>query len=288
MPRFKSTTLTLLLCFAAHFSEAQTAGAGQQDQQLRFAILVSLVPVVVAFSFIVFVFYRAKRESLFKQKEAELKLSLSELELKALRAQINPHFIFNCLNSIHHYIHQHNARQAGEYLVKFSQLIRYVLETSSVRLVPLTDDLDALRAYIELERLRLQSSFTTSIDTSAVPNTDAVHIPAMMIQPFVENSIWHGLNSMGNGGHVHIALSKKTDMLQCLIEDNGNRNQVSASATVSNGVKKTSMGMTLIRERLAAVSSIYNVDARFTMYDRMNDTPPATGTRIVLLLPFED
>src|SRR5687767_9669367 len=92
-----------------------------QEQQIRTAVLFALVPVIVAFSFIVFIFHRAKREAFFRQKKAEL-------EVKALRAQINPHFIFNCLNSIHHYMHRHSAQLSGDYLLKFSQLMRYVLE----------------------------------------------------------------------------------------------------------------------------------------------------------------
>ena len=102
----------------------------RQEKQIWTTALISLLPIVVAFSFIVFLFYRNKREAYFRQKEAELKLAMAEMEIKALRAQINPHFIFNCLNSIHHYMHKHDIKRAGDYLLKFSQLIRLILENS--------------------------------------------------------------------------------------------------------------------------------------------------------------
>lgn len=256
----------------------------RQDQQIRSTILFALIPVVVAFSFIIFVFYRSKRESFFKQKEAEFKLSISELELRALRAQINPHFIFNCLNSIHHYIHQQDAAQAGEYLVKFSQLIRYVLETSSSRMVPIADDVEALKIYMELERLRMHQTFDFEIITESIPDPMAIYIPPMMIQPFVENSIWHGLAGKGAGGQIRIVITRHEDTVKCIIEDNGEKKEKAVSLSP---IKKTSMGMSLIKERLVVVSHLHRVKADFIMENRSQD-PDQGGTRIILTIPFED
>ena len=296
MSRFSPVMISSLFVIAVVFNSraqikdrvSEKQELEKQDQQVRIAVLFSLIPVVVAFSFIVFVFYRAKRESHFKQKEAEFKLNISELEMKALRAQINPHFIFNCLNSIHHYMHHHEALQAGEYLIKFSQLIRYVLETSSSRMVPLDDDLDALKAYVELEQLRLQSSFEFEVDKHDMDALQGIHIPPMMMQPFVENSIWHGLSGKGNGGHIKLSVSRKNDLMQCVIEDNGNRKHENAGTRLNSQIKKTSMGMSLIKDRLAVVSKIYHVNADFKMEDCLNDPIPTEGTRITLVLPFEE
>ena len=260
----------------------------REDAQIQKTLLYSLIPVVVAFSFIVFIFYRAKRESFFKQKEAELKLNISEVEMKALRAQINPHFIFNCLNSIHHYMHQHDARQASEYLIKFSQLIRYVLESSSSRMVSLADDLEALRLYMELEQLRMQHAFDFEIVTNSIQDLEATLIPPMMMQPFVENSIWHGLSQRGIGGKIRITISKENEMIQCILEDNGKRNSKKSDDNASVTIKKTSMGMALIKDRLEVVSQIYKTKSDFKMEDCMLDPSPKEGTRIVLILPFEE
>jgi LytS/YehU family sensor histidine kinase len=265
-----------------------TAVFDRQNDQIQKTLFFSLIPVVVAFSFIVFVFYRAKREAFFKQKEAELKLNISEVEMKALRAQINPHFIFNCLNSIHHYMHQHDAKQAGEYLIKFSQLIRYVLETSSSRMVALTDDLEILKLYMELEQLHMQHAFEFEINTSSISNLESILIPPMMMQPFVENSIWHGLSHKGSGGKIEISFSKTKEMIQCVIEDNGKRVLDKNHNGLSSTIKKTSMGMSLIKDRLEVVSQIYHVKADFKIEDCKDDLTPKEGTRITLVLPFDE
>ena len=257
-----------------------------EEREIAITVLLALIPVVVAFTFVVFVFYRARRESFFKQKEAELKFDITELELKALRAQINPHFIFNCLNSIHHYMNQHAVQEAGDYLVKFSRLIRYVLESSSLKWVPLKEDIDVLRIYMELEQLRLQGAFDFQIRTAEGEDYN-VNIPPMMMQPFVENSIWHGFSKKNGGGVITIDLKKNASMLECTIEDNGFRSEANAEEVLS-GIKKTSMGMTLIKDRLGVVSRVCNVEAGFKATNRMDDPVPTTGTRIVLTLPFDN
>lgn len=260
----------------------------QQERQIRTAVLLALIPVVVAFSFIVFIFYRKKREAFFKQTEAELNLRIAQVEIKALRAQINPHFIFNCLNSIHHYMHKKNITLAGEYLVKFSQLIRYVLETSSLRMVPLRDDLEALKIYMELEQLRMDGSFGFTVDVHDIPQPESLSIPPMMIQPFVENSIWHGLNHIRSGGTITISVRKTGEMIRCVIEDNGKNVTPPEEVSVYSSIKKTSLGVSLIRERLDVVSRIFHVKADFKMEDRLNDAEPTDGKRVILVLPFEE
>ncbi len=286
-PQIMQAPFGWILFAQQEMSTSATAILDRENDQVQKTLLYSLIPVVVAFSFIVFIFYRAKREAFFKQKETELKLNISEVEMKALRAQINPHFIFNCLNSIHHYMHQHDIKQAGEYLIKFSQLIRYVLESSSSRMVSLADDLEVLKLYMELEQLRMQHAFDFEIITNSIQDLESILIPPMMMQPFVENSIWHGLSHRGTGGKIKIVISKENEMIQCLLEDNGRRN-AKKSDNASLTIKKTSMGMALIKDRLEVVSQIYKTKADFKMEDCMLDPSPKEGTRIVLILPFEE
>lgn len=258
-----------------------------QDEQIRRALLYALIPVVVAFSFVIFIFYRSRRESFYKQKEAEFRLAKAELELKALRAQINPHFIFNCLNSIHHYMHANSVNRAGDYLVKFSRLIRYALETSASSFVPLRDDLDSLSAYLELEQLRTQRSFEFEILLYGLEDPDALCIPPMMMQPFVENSIWHGFHGQSREGRITIAVRKNADLLECVIEDNGSRSKDVKDAT-SEFAKKTSMGMSLINDRLAVISEMYNVKVSFIVEDIASEKIHSSGTRVTLTLPFQN
>lgn len=256
-----------------------------QRDQVRQVLLFAMIPVVAAFSFVVFVIYRSRREAYFKQKEAEMKLSILEVQMKALRAQINPHFIFNCLNSIHHYIHQKDARQAGEYLVRFSQLIRHVLENSTSRTIGLRDDLEALRSYIELEQLRMDHSFEYTIHVDPSVNPEETEIPPMLIQPFVENSIWHGLNRRGAGGKLSIYIQQAGDQLECRIEDNGGGEAKKDELDISHSVKKTSLGMALIRERLEVVNNLYHSKADFRLEENKQEDQ-VLGRRVVLTLPM--
>ncbi|MCB0488199.1 MAG: histidine kinase [Cyclobacteriaceae bacterium] len=255
-----------------------------QRSQVQQVLLFAMIPVVAAFSFVVFVIYRSRREAYFKQKEAEMKLNILEVQMKALRAQINPHFIFNCLNSIHHYIHQKDAKQAGDYLVRFSQLIRHVLEHSTNRTICLRDDLEALRSYIELEQLRMDHAFDYAIHVDQSVNPDDVEVPPMIIQPFVENSIWHGLNRRGAGGKLTIHITKNGEQLECRVEDNGGGEEQKDDLDISKTIKKTSLGMALIRERLEVVNSLYHARADFTIEENKQDDR-VLGRRLVLTLP---
>lgn len=253
-----------------------------QEKQVQRTILLALIPVVVAFSFIVFVFYRSRREAFFKQREADFKLSIAQGELKALRAQMSPHFIFNCMNSIHHYMHTNQAH-AAEYLIKFSQLIRHVLETSSLRMVTLADEIEANRNYIQLEQLRLNHSFEFKIKIDPALDGNRIQIPPMIIQPFIENSIWHGLNQLGEGGEMKIQFAPFDEFhVQCEIEDNGKPSHEKSKLDLTRVVKKTSMGMALIEERLQIINSLYSSKARFEIKTLEQ------GKKITLILPFED
>ncbi len=254
-----------------------------QDAQVQFTVLLALVPVVVAFSFIVFVFYRARREAFFKQKEAELKLSIAEGELKALRAQIDPHFIFNCLNSIHHYMHSHEVARAGDYLIKFSQLIRHVLESSEQRMVALADELEANRIYIQLEQLRMNHSFDYTIECNGAIDPEKVQIPPMLIQPFVENAIWHGITT---GGKVELHFDVHDDRhVKCTLKDNGKQATVKPEADLSYRVKKTSLGINLMKERFATLNQLYGTQSSFVIADRADGI---SGKQVTIIIPYED
>jgi LytS/YehU family sensor histidine kinase len=258
----------------------------EQDHQLK-VLLFALLPFVVAFAFMVFLFYRQRREAYFKQTEAELKLSMARVEIKALRAQMNPHFIFNCLNSIHHYMHQRNIHEAGDYLVKFSQLIRHILETSAQRTVPLSDEIYALTLYLNLEQLRMDHAFDFEITTDKTLLPEAIYIPPMLIQPFVENSIWHGLNNRGKGGKINIHIVRQGGMLKCTVEDNG-ESDIHETPPSPIAVKKSSMGMALVREQLEVTSKLYNVQATFDIVDIVDVDNQKIGKRVNILLPYEE
>jgi Histidine kinase len=259
----------------------QQQAVEQENHLIQRTVLLALIPVVVAFSFVVFVFYRAKREAYFRHKETELKLSIAEGELKALRAQINPHFIFNCLNSIHHFMFTNDGPKAGEYLIKFSRLIRHVLESSALRSVSLSEEIAANRIYIEMEQLRMNYALSYSIHIAPELDTEQLEIPPMMIQPFVENAIWHGL---GGGGIIELQfLSAPNRHIKCIIKDEGKGKVYTTSTDLSGSVKKSSMGTLLMRERFNLINSLHQTQADFTLADRADGIK---GKQVTLLIPL--
>ncbi len=238
------------------------------------------MPVVLAFSFIIFVIYRSRRESDFRRRETELKLSKAEGELKALRAQINPHFIFNCLNSIHHFIQAQEPKQAGDYLIKFSQLIRYVLESSARQRVSLQEELDANQIYLDLEKFRTSNAFAFEFTLGKGLNAEKIYIPPMMIQPFLENCVWHGL---GEHGIIEVLFSiENENHLRIQIRDNGNGQSEKSEIDLSRIVKKSSMGLNLMQDRFRTLNELRGSQASFTF---SKNTPE--GKEVSILIPFE-
>ncbi|MFA0964528.1 sensor histidine kinase [Roseivirga sp. BDSF3-8] len=239
--------------------------------------LLASVPIVVASFFIVFLLYRQKREAHFRQVQLQTELERADLEMQALRAQVNPHFIFNCLASIQHYIHRHESDLAEGYLVKFSRLIRLVLENSTQAMVPMEDDLEALDLYIQMEQLRLNNSFTYTIDTDGL-DTELLYIPPLLIQPFVENAIWHGL-AHTEAGHIRISFRLDGPTLSCFIADDGKPGEGPAP---EHAAKNKSMGTALITRRLELYKKLHDRAYHFTMSDLEGQ-----GKQIELTIPHE-
>jgi len=305
MPPVFNVRVTRILLFCSLFciisntvtaqaSDEQVAEATQQlldeqGRQVKMVVLLALLPILVAFAFITFVFYRRKREAFFRQTEAELKLSKAEVEIKALKAQINPHFIFNCMNSIHHFMHKNDIQKAGDYLIKFSQLIRIVLENSSRDTITLKEDLHALNLYIQLEQMRLENKFDYAITVEKDVNPDEAEIPALLIQPFVENAIWHELTKVAEQGFLSVAVRKHEDGIQCHIKSQGiGRTHPSLSTALTDGITKTSMGQSLIRERLELINRMNRTKAGFTSRDISQADQNKFGHEVELFVPLKD
>ena len=266
-------------------AELQKKPDADIDKQTQKIIFISLVPTVIAFLFFFFILYRNQREALFRQKEAELKNQIADVEMKALRAQINPHFIFNCLNSIHRFMYANKMNEAGEYLIKFSNLVRLVLENSTHREVPLNDDLMALQLYIEMEQLRMDHYFDYVLDVDPAINTHTTLVPPSIIQPFVENSIWHGLNNKPQRGTITIAISKKDTMLKYCITDDGVKTTL-PDEQLAISIRKKSLGMNLTKERLAILNQLKGAKAGFTVNDILDEKNNYIGKRVELVLPY--
>ncbi len=155
---------------------------------------------------LVFAIYKS-RVSAIREAEhlrSEFEIQIANVEMNALRAQMNPHFIFNCINSIDRYIISNDMRKASEYLNHFGRLIRLILQNSRANYVNLKDEIEALELYIKLEQMRFHHPFCYQIDISSGLNPENYEIPPMLIQPFVENAIWHGLHPKEGKGAVKV------------------------------------------------------------------------------------
>jgi LytS/YehU family sensor histidine kinase len=248
--------------------------------------LLGLIPFFIAVGFVVFLFYVKRREANFKAAEAEIQAQLSKIEMKALRAQMNPHFIFNCLNSIYHFMNKKDTEQASKYLIKFSNLIRSILENSLHQEVPLKDDLEALELYIQLEQMRLDHKFDYTIAIDEYIDTNTFFVPPLIMQPFVENSIWHGLSGKENGGLINIRIELQENMLKYILEDNGSMVSNPNNLNEIQKLKKSSIGIAATKERLDLLHHKNKGHANFTMTDLMDKNNTYCGKRIELKLPI--
>ena len=211
---------------------------------------------------------------------------ISETEMKALRAQMNPHFIFNSLNSINKYILKNDHTNASRYLTRFAKLIRLILDNSNNKEVALSNELEALRLYIDMEALRFTNKFSYEINVDESLSPDTLQVPPMIIQPYVENAIWHGLLHKETGGRLSITVKKTNDnMLQCIIEDNGigraRANELKSKSATAN----KSLGMKLTEERISMLNKYASLNASIEIVDLINDNE-ATGTKVILTIPI--
>ena len=245
-------------------------------------ILLSLASV----SFAIYSFYlRQKKEK--ERLEAHYRNQLMEIEMSALRSQMNPHFLFNSLNSIKHFIIKNNPREASRYLTKFSQLMRQILNNSRSASVSLADELKALKLYVELEGLRFDNKFQYISELEEGLDATGIYIPPLILQPYVENAIWHGLMHKDGQGEIQIKVKKKEAQLQIVIKDNGVGREKAALLKSKSATRRKSHGMQITSDRLALVEAVNQVKTSVNIIDLVSDSGEALGTRVDILIPLE-
>jgi len=231
------------------------------------------------------VFMRVRTQQRREREKAKLDQQVTEMEMKALRAQMNPHFIFNVIGSIQHFILTNDNRSANKYLVKFSRLIRSVLENTKSDMISLRQEIDSLRLYIELESLRFETHFEYEIGIDDSVDDMAMQIPPMLLQPYVENAIWHGLLPKREGEvRLLVSLRVEDGLLHCVIDDNGVGREVSAGMR-QPGNERRSFGMEITADRLKALSHLYGKRLDVSVIDKYDEKGRPAGTRVELRLP---
>ena len=226
--------------------------------------------------------YKRRKDTIEKKKEAEFNTQVAYTELKALRAQMNPHFIYNSLNSINDYIDKHETELATSYTTKFAKLMRMILENSEQKTVPLADDLNALELYMQLESMRMQNKFSYEIKVDDDIDKENTLIPPLILQPFVENSIWHGISKKKGIGKIIISVHKEGNMINCIVEDNGiGMKEPAEPGTEKNTLPKKSFGMKITNARIDILNRTKKSNAAITL------SHLEEGTKIEIKLPEE-
>lgn len=222
--------------------------------------------------------YKRKRDAVSQKQEAEFKTIVANTELKALRSQMNPHFIFNSLNSINDFIQKNETKSASNYLTKFAKIMRQTLENSTQKEITLHEDLKLLELYMQIEAIRLNNKFTYKILVDNNLDIENTLVPPLILQPFIENSIWHGISKKEGLGHISINIKKENNMIVCVVEDDG----VGIKQTQLNN-NKLSLGQSITKSRIDIINKVKNTNGTVNIIDKSD----GKGVIVEVKLPLE-
>ncbi|MDW5288271.1 sensor histidine kinase [Formosa sp. PL04] len=248
-----------------------------QKYLFAFIAFITLAFIILGYSLFKWKIALTKKREVNKRK-------FTEMQLKSIRSQMNPHFIFNALSAIQNLINKGDNDQANHYLTEFSQLLRLTLDKSEAGLVPLQDEIESIKKYLELEKLRFHFNYELNID----PNLDLqqTEIPAMLIQPFVENAILHGLIEKVGEKKLSLVFKLEHDNLVCVIRDNGIGIET-AQAKKDKHFKREKYGVKLAKDRIDLINESYNTDAKITITDLSKHNSEHTGTQVEIYMPLK-
>ncbi len=223
------------------------------------------------------------------KEKADFDRQMAEVQLTALNAQMNPHFIFNCMNSIQKFILKNEKYKAMLFLQNFSELMRGVLDSSAKARVPLDEEINMLEKYLQLEQQRLENKFDYSITTSPNMQADFFEIPGMLIQPYVENAIWHGLMNLPGDkrGYVIITFEKQHEFIKCSIIDNGVGIRKATELKKEKSPQHKSYGMSISKKRIELLQKEGQPVPLVSIEDRMDTNGQPAGTIVTLFILAE-
>ncbi len=227
-----------------------------------------LAALLILTGLVVFIFRMLKKVQIKNKKIA----------LQSLRREMNPHFIFNSLNSVNHFIATNNELEANQYLTKFSKLMRGVMENSTEDFIPFQQELDLLQNYLALEKTRFADKFDYEIDVDESLNTQSLKVPGMLIQPFLENAVWHGLRYRSTKGFLTLRFEKENQYLKITIEDNGIGIEESKKQKTEHQKTRKGRGMTNTLERIALLNDLYKKEISCSIKDKEK----SSGVLVVL------
>lgn len=222
-----------------------------------------------------FIIYRRRQKIIARAKEAEFKANISETELKALRSQLNPHFIYNALNSIGDYIIKNNSKKASEYLAIFADLMRDILFSSRKEFTSLKKDIDILKTYMDIEKMRNQNKFDYIFNIADNLDSEIIQIPPLLAQPIIENSIKHAFSETSGQGKITVNIKPEESLLIYEVDDNGKgRNS-------KNMIKnEESLGLKITKSRIDIINQQKNTSGYLKIMDKGN------GTKVIIAIPL--
>ena len=237
--------------------------------------------LVSIFSLLVILYFLYRQNSLKKEKK------ILTLEQDVLRIQMNPHFIFNALNSIKHYIINNEQKNAVHYLNKFSKLIRKILESSSVKEVSLQEELETMDLYMNIENIRFSNEIDYNFNVDQTLDLSKIKVPPLVLQPFLENALWHGLSSKKGDKNILLSVHKPSEnFIQIDIQDNGIGRKASAKIKSNKTIKRKSIGIELTKERLNNFIKGFKNTFSLSFNDLFDDQKKPNGTKVILKIPI--
>jgi ligand-binding sensor domain-containing protein len=249
--------------------------------------VLSIVGIVACI--FLFIYYRVEQVRTQERQRSELQKRIANVELLALRSQMNPHFIFNTMTSIQHYIGNNEPDAALKYLSRFAKLMRAIMENTKQPSITIKDELDTLKLYLELEAMRFNNKFEYNFVVEPTIDANYDEIPSMLIQPYIENAIVHGLLPKAENGKLLIYLTKNDNFIVCTIEDNGIGRERARELNKNRINRHKSMGMSITKERLSILNHMNNNNNSVSeeVTDLFDETGNAAGTRVVIRVPLE-
>jgi ligand-binding sensor domain-containing protein len=230
---------------------------------------------------------RARSSIAAREEKNRTQQQFAALEQQALQAQMNPHFIFNCLNSIQQYILINDKGKANQYLTAFASLIRQTLDNSGKKTITVSEEVSYLNRYLQMEAMRFGENFSYEIIVDDMVNTDVVELPAMLLQPYVENCLRHGIRYKTDGtGKVIITFSIEDDTLYCSIKDNGIGREKAAEWKSRQHIEYQSQGMKLTEKRIDLLNKINTSAISATVIDLKDEHGHAAGTEVIIKIPL--
>lgn len=253
--------------------------------QTKWFFILAILASAVTNLLLVLLYNHYKRRK--TEKEQVTTKRITELEQMALRAQMNPHFIFNCLNSIQQFVYDKDIQSANRFISGFAKLIRQTLDNSAKSTISIADELEYLNSYLTLEKIRFENKFDYRISADPSIKQEEYKIPVMLLQPYIENSIRHGIRYKKDGeGHIDIRFTAQEGFMHCSIEDNGIGREKARELKSRQHIEYQSKGMLLTRERIEAINKSTAEKISIEVIDLYKENGEAAGTKILIHFPI--